>query len=47
MVDRDDDSSSDADKDFKETVPLDLDAMEPTQLMDLPELDDDNKGRSR
>ena len=26
-----------ADKDFKETVPLDLDAMEPTQLMDLPE----------
>lgn len=29
-----------ADKDFKETVPLDLDAMEPTQWMGLPEMDE-------
>ncbi len=36
-----------ADKDFKETVPLDLDAMEPTQLMGLPETDDDERKRKR
>lgn len=29
-----------ADKDFKDTVPMDLDAMDPTQLMGLPELPD-------
>ena len=34
------------DGDFKETVPMDLDAMEPTQLMGLPELDDE-KDRER
>lgn len=32
-----------ADKDFKETMPLDLDAMEPTQLMDLPDPDVDKE----
>ena len=36
-----------ADKDFKETMPLDLDAMEPTQLMGLPESDEDDPRRRR
>jgi hypothetical protein len=32
-----------SDKDFKETVPMDFDIMEQTQLMDLPDLEDDDK----
>lgn len=35
------------DKDFKATVPMDFDAMDKTQLMDLPDLDDDSKRGSR
>ena len=46
MVDGDAEREPAADKDFKETVPLDLDAMEPTQLMGLPELDE-RKDRER
>ena len=34
-------------KDFKQTVPMDLDAMDKTQLMDLPDLDEDGRRRSR
>lgn len=30
-------------KDFSETVPMDLDAMAPTQLMDLPDFPKDDK----
>ncbi len=35
-------SEPESDKDFKETVPLDLDSMEPTQLMGLPDLPKDD-----
>lgn len=43
------DTAPAGDNDFTETMPLGLDDIEPTQLMDLPELDDDdnNKGRKR
>jgi len=33
------------DKDFKETMPMDVDAMDQTQLMDLPDFENDNKRR--
>jgi hypothetical protein len=50
VVDNDKKPPPSNERDFLETVPLYVDAMEPTQLMDLPELDDDKdrnkKGRS-
>jgi hypothetical protein len=37
------DTRTPPDKDFSETVPMDFDSMEPTQLMDLPESPKDDK----
>jgi|GEM_PF-1120980 len=36
-------SESPPDQDFSETAPMDFESMDPTQLMDLPELPKDNK----
>ena len=36
-------TDSPPEKDFTETVPIDLDAMAPTQLIDLPDLPKDDK----
>lgn len=47
MVEGESEPAPPGDKDFKETVPMDFDAMDKTQLMDLPDLDDDSKHRSR
>ncbi len=47
MVEGEAGSASAADKDFKETVPMDFDAAAQTQLMDLPDLEQDTKRRPR
>jgi hypothetical protein len=51
VVENDNKPQPSNERDFLETVPLYVDAMEPTQLMGLPELDSDKdtdkKGRPR
>lgn len=47
MVKGEEGPASAAEKDFKETVPMDFDAAAQTQLMDLPDPEHDTKRRPR
>lgn len=47
MVDAENKAPAAAEPDFKETVPMDFDAQEPTRPMDLPDPGDDPKRGAR
>jgi len=47
MVENEKKGQPSGDRDFLETVPLHIDSMEPTQLMGLPETDDDLERKRR